>query len=356
MNQESNLKVELVPKFVIELVNDNAFTFISAALKRITSSMFNLLVSLIFIVLLTLSDLFITFFNLLIPSRDLHETVPKPFSAEEPPSVFEHPFIYLLCKLANLYDPHQKPEWIKFWSTWDGIDHDGNWGEVKVGKLKKENYSRSPCPAINALANHGIIKRSGRNLSFHEIASAISRTYNLSPTLAIQLLASSYPIFKGRTGIDLSDLSAHGLIEHDGSLLRSDVNSPDYEFIPDNQSYPCTNLINRFFPDSPHPMTFMELSNSLALRRAECEARNGTFYRHVLSDLFGSGNCGLMLEVTDGNRKVIRAWFGIHGHEHFQPRWKPANRQAFGTSILRAQILMFRIELGTGWNGAERHL
>jgi hypothetical protein len=66
----------------------------------------------------------------------------------------------------------------------------------------------------------GIINKSGETLNFHRIASRVSRTYNLSPALAVQLLSAAWPLFKDRGQIDLYSLTTHGLIEHDASLLR----------------------------------------------------------------------------------------------------------------------------------------
>lgn len=39
-------------------------------------------------------------------------------------------------------------------------------------------YRRSSCPAVNVLANRGYIKRSGRNITYEEIAQAARDVYN----------------------------------------------------------------------------------------------------------------------------------------------------------------------------------
>ncbi len=41
--------------------------------------------------------------------------------------------------------------------------------------------ARSPCPGLNALANHGYINRNGRNIKGEDIISAASAVYNIAP-------------------------------------------------------------------------------------------------------------------------------------------------------------------------------
>ncbi|KAF9553675.1 hypothetical protein CPC08DRAFT_822158 [Agrocybe pediades] len=59
------------------------------------------------------------------------------------------------------------------------------------------NSKRSPCPALNTLANHGYMQpptssRSGKDLSFVEVVNAIVFVYNLSYPLAYVLALSGF--------------------------------------------------------------------------------------------------------------------------------------------------------------------
>jgi hypothetical protein len=88
-----------------------------------------------------------------------------------------------------------------------------------------ETDVRSPCPALNTLANHGIIPKSGRGLTVRMLQKALGDTYNIgldvSTIFALGgLLTSPHPL-KGR--FDLSDLKIHNFIEHDASLSRADL-------------------------------------------------------------------------------------------------------------------------------------
>ncbi|KAH9956120.1 Chloroperoxidase [Lactifluus volemus] len=44
---------------------------------------------------------------------------------------------------------------------------------------------RSSCPGLNSMANHGIIARDGRNISFREVAAKARTTFNFSPSAAL---------------------------------------------------------------------------------------------------------------------------------------------------------------------------
>ncbi|XP_006455630.1 hypothetical protein AGABI2DRAFT_52638, partial [Agaricus bisporus var. bisporus H97] len=46
---------------------------------------------------------------------------------------------------------------------------------------------RSPCPALNTLANHGYISRNGHDIHFFELIDALQRVYNVTWVLAFTL-------------------------------------------------------------------------------------------------------------------------------------------------------------------------
>ncbi|KAJ6542849.1 Chloroperoxidase [Mycena capillaripes] len=114
---------------------------------------------------------------------------------------------------------------------------------------------RSPCPALNALANHGYLPRRGTQITFMHLLHAVRTVYNLSLPLALLLTvvgfltcaklnvklpmptwsssassvkhaASSFRPFQWQFSLswtlDLADLSARGWnkIAHDASLVH----------------------------------------------------------------------------------------------------------------------------------------
>lgn len=145
------------------------------------------------------------------------------------------------------------------------------------------NASRSPCPVVNALANHGYIERSGRNIYMEDL-NASMRHVGMSPLLgsvfAIPtyfeyhdpakayrkepvstwrriwgLIKNPYSFFDyfgcwkanqisdGKKYLNLVDLASHGAIEHDISLSRRDIaqkegnNDPQPDLIKDMMDY-----------------------------------------------------------------------------------------------------------------------
>ncbi|KAH9473536.1 hypothetical protein MJO28_000633 [Puccinia striiformis f. sp. tritici] len=306
----------------------------------------------IFVLFLTICDLLFVGLNLFSPNRTRENVIPMPFSPHSPPKFSDHPFIFIICKLA-LWWGSEAPQWIQEWSRWDGLLPDGHWPSVDRN-MDLSLVSRSPCPGLNALANHGIIHKSGENLNFHRIASRISRTYNLSPALAVQLLSAAWPLFKDRGHIDLYSLTTHGLIEHDASLLRPDLNESTIE----DQTKPNQELIEKHFPT---PRTFKtrrrslegelseeieteeirlkhsDFSDLLEKRRNECRTKNMSFHETFLFNFFGSGNCAMFMEVFGGKLSDIRPFIGagipIHDHHHHHPHHPQHGQESLESQV-----------------------
>ncbi|KAJ4291838.1 hypothetical protein N0V90_009734 [Kalmusia sp. IMI 367209] len=87
---------------------------------------------------------------------------------------------------------------------------------------------RSPCPALNALANHYIIPHNGRNLTVPMLVDAFKASMNVSADFTTFVGSAALPLApdKGKSGqFSLADISVHGVegtMEHDGSLSRQD--------------------------------------------------------------------------------------------------------------------------------------
>jgi len=80
----------------------------------------------------------------------------------------------------------------------------------------KDGDSRSACPMLNAMANHGILPHDGKNISFRELNSKVRQTFNFAPSFCFfvpkfsaDFLDRSY--WTGR--FDLADLNLHNAIE-----------------------------------------------------------------------------------------------------------------------------------------------
>ncbi|CAG8482138.1 14804_t:CDS:2 [Acaulospora morrowiae] len=83
---------------------------------------------------------------------------------------------------------------------------------------------RSPCPALNSLANHGYLPRDGRDITPEQLEKVLQRQLNFSWFTSFMLTRLSFLVI-GKTlagKLDLDDLYKHNAIEHDASLTRND--------------------------------------------------------------------------------------------------------------------------------------
>lgn len=85
---------------------------------------------------------------------------------------------------------------------------------------------RSPCPALNALANHGYINRSGKQIYIWDIAIALYKGYALTLPFAIFLSVGTLFLIRHWNPfrpLDLARVGVHGGVEHNASVVHPDV-------------------------------------------------------------------------------------------------------------------------------------
>ncbi|KAI0959155.1 hypothetical protein AcW1_004071 [Taiwanofungus camphoratus] len=103
--------------------------------------------------------------------------------------------------------------------------------------------SRSPCPALNSLANHGYLSRDGKCITPRDIMRALQNGFHLSLPLAWFLTYGGfYLLGQRRKRICLADLARHNCIEHNASLAHPDVEHRD-EYAPTEI---CPDLLGDF--------------------------------------------------------------------------------------------------------------
>ncbi|RUP44393.1 Chloroperoxidase [Jimgerdemannia flammicorona] len=112
--------------------------------------------------------------------------------------------------------------------------------------------SRSPCPALNALANHGYLPRNGLDWNATEVVQTLKDVYNVDPSLGSGLALAAVFLtgntstqsfslgeYSGKEAVSGGiGLSHHNRIEHDASLSRADA------FTGDNHSFNATMYCN----------------------------------------------------------------------------------------------------------------
>ncbi|KAI1127275.1 putative chloroperoxidase [Nemania abortiva] len=90
----------------------------------------------------------------------------------------------------------------------------------------KSTDSRSPCPMLNTLANHGYLPHNGRNITAQDIGNAIFESTNWHSDFGI-LPATGALKNLGLTALNLADLNSTPGGEHPASLTRKDASSGD---------------------------------------------------------------------------------------------------------------------------------
>ncbi|KAL5584245.1 hypothetical protein FOVSG1_013634 [Fusarium oxysporum f. sp. vasinfectum] len=202
----------------------------------------------------------------------------------------------LIYSTANLFRPSRRVGRVV---PLGHAGHRGVWPQYIAPTSGIE--SRSPCPGLNSLANHDILPRDGRHITYKQMSYAIRHAYNLAPSLADQLTASAVQLDQGRGWIDLHDLNALNVssaiwmqyeyttsrqirmyadqslisqvIQHDASFTR-----PDIAFCAD-QSFPHTNLVDRLLAHASNgsSLSLDDIAYFSGLRRAECKHTNGQY-------------------------------------------------------------------------------
>ncbi|KAI0744560.1 hypothetical protein C8Q76DRAFT_4837 [Earliella scabrosa] len=183
------------------------------------------------------------------------------------------------------------------------------------------NDSRSPCPALNALANHGYLPRDGRNITQAQLVSTLRDVYNIScpfgTILAVGGLALCGRKKPGLTlarELDLHDLARHNAIEHDGSLVHADAPDPKDKYAP---AAVDPALLQQLLNVEPQTSTvdFVDASLSLEdLCRAQVRRQSAGQSRplNALHAFFARGELALLYEVMGVTpadaRRMSMAW------------------------------------------------
>jgi hypothetical protein len=167
--------------------------------------------------------------------------------------------------------------------------HNLTWPEYVA---PQDGDSRSACPMLNAMANHGILPHDGKNISFKELNTKVRQTFNFAPTFCFFVPKFSAD-FLNRSywsdNFDLAELSLHNAIEHDASLTREDA-----ALVPD-QGKPDLKLVNDLLkeatgtmPDGSPLLTIPDLSRALSRRRVDAKKTNQGYTENLFHNMFGS--------------------------------------------------------------------
>ncbi|KIW02566.1 uncharacterized protein PV09_06021 [Verruconis gallopava] len=224
--------------------------------------------------------------------------------------------------------------------------HQGNWPPYVP---PKEGDSRSACPMLNAMANHGILPHDGKNITFREMKTKIRQTFNFAPSFCFfvpkfsaDFLHKSY--FKD--SFDLADLSLHNdeAIEHDASLTRQDT------ALQPDQGAPDLKLVEELlkeatgkYPDGSPRLTIPDLSRALSKRRVEARRTNKDYTESFFHNTFGAANSSTMLTIFGGNVHDLTAMLT---EERFSENWQPRILDRFGLTMMKFNFTVIPVERG----------
>ncbi|OJA15798.1 hypothetical protein AZE42_10993 [Rhizopogon vesiculosus] len=220
----------------------------------------------------------------------------------------------------------------------------GHWPEFRP---PHEGDSRCSCPALNAMANHGIVARSGRGISFVELNHQIRTTYNFGPSFcsyvphfAARMLKKSY----SKDTFDLEELDLHNGIEHDGSLFRLDT------ALEPNQSVKHIPFIEEMLASATGKdkegrdiITSKDVSRILGKRRAVARAVNSEFSLSFFHKIFGSANSSTLLTIFGGRVDDLNS---ILLHERIPDGWESRVRQPYGLTMMHFNKTVLAVEFG----------
>lgn len=160
---------------------------------------------------------------------------------------------------------------------------------------------RSPCPMLNALANHGFLPRNGVNVSMDDLVTGLSESINLAA--AATEFVGAKALTASTTGnastFNLDDLDTHHILEHDASLSRNDI------YFGDNHSFNKTiwDQTATYFSNST-----ISFTNAAAARSARITAAaavnpqfNMTATEHQNSYIESALYMGTFGNITAGN-------------------------------------------------------
>lgn len=206
--------------------------------------------------------------------------------------------------------------------------------------------SRSPCPALNTMANHGYIARDGKNLSVFDIIRGLKACYGLSTPLAAFLSIVGFMILRKIGRLDLFRIGKHGQVEHNASLVHYDT--PRGQVFAPIEIH--QDLVDQLIDDvktgadDPEATDARKLMNAtdVAIARVRREKQSPTL-DGVHAEI-ARGEMAIILGVWEqkGQGKVgipvewMRDWIG---HERLPEGWMPDHVQGFFDVVNRSKSI-----------------
>ncbi|KAL7911757.1 Chloroperoxidase [Trichoderma velutinum] len=176
--------------------------------------------------------------------------------------------------------------------------------------------SRSPCPGLNVLANHGYLPRSGKNIDLPTLQAAVSGGFGYVPDTFDFVFAGALACHLSSTGnsstFSLSDLAnptnGHECVEFDGSLSRNDLYFGDNLHFDPKIWATMSKRLGLNDPKSKY-LTADVAEAARVARVADAKKANPKFNASALEMMGSPGTTALYLNtLTDKNGNVPKEW------------------------------------------------
>ncbi|KAG2135362.1 Chloroperoxidase [Suillus bovinus] len=179
---------------------------------------------------------------------------------------------------------------------------------------------RSPCPALNALANHGYLPRNGQNIGLWHLIRAVQEVYNLSFILAALLALAGVLLCGHSFRLDLDALAMHNKIEHDASLVHA--NALGQQRAPTKVD---PKLLKSFlsYADPQRGMSLYDLAQVRISREAQLAHPLDPIHSQI--GAAEAALCWLLLKQDDGRipSSILLQWYG---EERLPDNWARPRR------------------------------
>jgi hypothetical protein len=220
----------------------------------------------------------------------------------------------------------------------------GKWPEFKA---PEPGASRCSCPALNAMANHGILPRDGKNIKFTEMTEKINPTYNFSPSFCLfvpQYAANMLNKNYKTDTFDLAELDLHNGIEHDASLVRRDLYfEKDQSVIHVPYVEELLNSATGKDKDGNTILTIDDLAKISQRRRAESDAENPEYSLDKFHGTFGNSNSSTLLTIFGGRVDDLRT---ILLEERLPDNWESRVLAPKGLTFLTFNKTVSKVDAG----------
>lgn len=201
--------------------------------------------------------------------------------------------------------------------------------------------ARSPCPALNTLANHGYLPRDGKNITIFGLIRALREGYGLSTALAAILSIGAVLMLGQFRQISLADLARHNLIEHNASLFHRNARDGE-EYAP---RCPDCSLLKAVVHQGGHYKPGRITLEDVANIRAKREMNDILDFTHAE---IARGEMAIAIGVLGGPNadkegldfEVLKTWVK---YERLPDGWKPDHTQGLYHAYKMATVIRNRM-------------